>query len=125
MSDSIKELLQAGIIRHSDSPFNSPIVVVPKKNGSIRLCVDYRKLNENTVRSSSYFPDIGEIFDKLGGNEFFSTLDMQKGYYQVKMSDKSIETTAFSCHEGNFEFNRMPFGLCGAPCTFQKIVQDK
>ena len=124
VSDSIKELLEAGIIRHSDSPFNSPIVVVPKKNGSIRLCVDYRKLNENTVRSSFYFPDIGEIFDKLGGNKFFSTLDMQKGYYQVKMSDKSIEKTAFSCHEGHFEFNRMPFGLCGAPCTFQKIVQD-
>ena len=74
MSDSIKELLQAGIIQHSDSPFN-----------------------ENTVISSFYFPDIGEIFDKLGGNKFFSTLDVQKDYYQVKMSDKSIEKTAFSC----------------------------
>ena len=123
ISQSIQELLDSNIIRHSKSPYNSPLVIVPKKDNSIRLCVDYRKLNEKTVKESFYFPDSGEIFDKLGGNSFFSTLDMQKGYYQVQMSKSSIEKTAFSCPQGHFEFLRMPFGLCGAPCTFQKIVK--
>ena len=122
--DCIEDLLKKNIIQPSQSPFNSPIVVVPKKDNSIRLCVDYRKLNQLTVKQSFYFPDTGELFDKLGGCNFFSTLDMQKGYYQVKMDSSSIAKTAFSCSEGHFEFLRMPFGLCNAPCTFQGVVQS-
>jgi len=124
LQECIRDLLDKKIIQHSESPFNSPVVVVPKKDGSIRLCVDYRKVNECTVKKSFYFPDTSELFDRLGGNKYFSTLDMQKGYYQVKMEKDSIQKTAFSCSEGHFEFLRMPFGLCNAPCTFQSVVQS-
>ena len=121
---AINELLKGNIIRPSKSPYRSPIVVVPKKDGEVRLCVDYRQLNDNTVRPSFYLPDSNEIFDKLGGNKYYSTLDMQKGYYQIKMSHESIHKTAFTCSQGHYEFLRMPFGLCGAPSTFQRAVQS-
>ena len=121
---ALDDLLKEGIIQESKSPFRSPIVVVPKKDGTIRLCIDYRQLNDNTIRPSFYLPDCNEIFDKLGGNSYFSTLDMQKGYYQIKMSNESILKTAFTCSQGHYEFLRMPFGLCGAPATFQKAVQN-
>jgi len=123
LQECIRDLLEKGIIQHSSSPFNSPIVIVPKKDNTIRLCVDYRKLNEATIKQSFYFPDTIELFDRLGGNTFFTTLDMQKGYYQLKMDKESIAKTAFSCSEGHFEFLRMPFGLCNAPCTFQNAIQ--
>jgi len=123
VDEAINDLLKSNVIRKSKSPFNSPLVVVPKKDNSVRLCVDYRRLNEMTVKESFYFPDSSELFDRLGGNSIFSTLDMQKGYYQVRMAQNAIEKTAFSCPQGHFEFLRMPFGLCGAPCTFQKTIQ--
>ena len=121
---ALDDLLKEGIIQESKYPFHSPIVVVPKKDRTIRLGIDYRQLNDNTIRPSFYLPDCNEIFDKLGGNSYFSTLDMQKGYYQIKMSNESILKTAFTCSQGHYEFLRMPFGLCGAPATFQKAVQN-
>ena len=88
------------------------------------MCIDYRKLNSQTEKQSFYFPDSNELFDKLGKQNYFTTLNMQKGYYQIEMDHDSISKTAFSCKEGHFEFLRMPFGLCNAPCTFQTAIQN-
>lgn len=94
-SGKVEELVQDmkanGIVRDSLSPYNSPIVVVPKKDGQIRLCVDYRNLNANTKKPSFYIPDVQEILERVAGNTMFSTLDLVKGYHQIKMSVDSIE----------------------------------
>jgi len=120
----IKDLLVKGVIHKSNSSFNSPIVLVPKKDGDIRLCIDYRHLNDNTEKPSFYFPDPQEIFDKLGGNTYFTTLDLVKGYYQLKMNLNSTKYTAFTTPSGHYEFARMPFGLCGAPFSFQAALHN-
>lgn len=118
----VNDMLENGIIEPSNSAWNSPIVIVPKEGNEIRLCVDYRKLNSLTNRPIYPFPSSQEIFDKLGGNKYFSTLDMTKGYYQLEMSELDKEKTAFSTSSGHYHFCRMPFGLSGAPSTFQRAL---
>nr|XP_054773330.1 uncharacterized protein LOC129281415 [Lytechinus pictus] len=99
------------VIRESSSPWASPIVLVKKRDGSIRLCVDYRKLNAKTRRDAFPLPRIDESLDALGGAKYFSTLDLASGYWQLKMEDQDGEKTAFTTPKGIFEFDRMPFGL--------------
>lgn len=118
----IDELLENNIIRESDSPWNAPIVVVPKGDGSIRMCIDYRSLNKITDRPVFAFPDPVYLFDQLAGCKYFSTIDLSQGYYQVKMSEQDIAKTAFTTKSGHYEFLRMPFGLVGAATTFQKVM---
>jgi len=122
VEEMVEEMLKNGIIENSTSPWNAPIVIVPKKDNEIRLCVDYRKLNSLTNRPIFHIPSAQEIFDHLGGNLFFSTLDLNKGYYQVEISELDREKTAFSTPRGHFQFRKMPFGLCGAPATFQRVL---
>lgn len=119
----IQELLQQGIVRVSSSPYSSPIVVVQKKCGDIRLCVDYRQLNAKTRKDAYPLPRIEESLDALTGAKWFSTLDLASGYNQVPMSERDKEKTAFCTPFGLFEFNRMPFGLCNAPGTFQRLME--
>lgn len=119
----LRELLDARIIRESESPFASPLVLVRKKNGKIRLCVDYRKLNARTIKDAYALPNIEETFSALSGAKWFSVMDLKSGYYQVEMVEEDKHKTAFICPLGFYEFNRMPQGITNAPSTFQRLME--
>ena len=119
----IKEMLDRQVITPSSSPWASGIVLVKKKDGSWRFCVDYRRLNEVTVKDSFGLPRIDDSLDTLGGAKWFSTLDLQSGYWQVEMEEGSKEKTAFICSSGLYQFERMPFGLCNSPATFERLME--
>ena len=121
--EHIQKLLSQGIIRESHSPYSSPIVLVRKKNGSLRMCVDYRKLNAKTVKDAYPLPRIEESFDALQGASWFSTLDLASGFNQIGVTEEDKAKTAFITPFGLFEYNRMPFGLCNAPACFARLMQ--
>jgi len=120
--EMIRELLANDIIRESSSPYASPILLVKKKNGEYRMCVDFRKLNAVTIKDKYPMPLIEEQIDKLGGSRYFTGLDLASGYYQVPVAADSVEKTAFVTPEGHYEFLRMPFGLTNAPAVFQRLM---
>ena len=123
----VRELLQKfldqGIIQKSNSPYASPIVLVQKKDGSLRICVDYRRLNAKTVRDLFPLPRIEESLEALHAAKYFSALDLAHGYHQVVMDSESQSKTAFRVPFGLFEYTRMPFGLVNAPGTFQRVME--
>ena len=122
VDEMIHDLVSKGIIRPSESPWNAPLVVVPKKNGDIRLTVDYRKLNAITKRPIFPIPDTRQLLDTLHGSAYFSTLDLSSGFYNVPMHEADIQKTAFSTRKNHWEFVRMPMGLSTSPGTFQKLM---
>ena len=115
-------MLDKGVIRPSTLSCGSPIVLVPKKDGSIRFCVDYRKLNAITVKDSYALPRIDDALASLSGNKYFSSLDLAAGYFQIPMSEKDKDKTSFITDDGLFRFNVMAFGLTNAPATFQRLM---
>lgn len=118
----VDEMLRNNIIRPSKSPWSSPVVLVKKKDDSLRFCVDYRKLNSITVRNNYPLPLIEDVLNSFEGSKYFSSLDLLSGYWQVGVKEEHKELTAFCTHNGLYEFNVLPFGLCNAPATFQALA---
>ena len=120
--DCVTEMLTGGQIEASDSPWSSPVVLVTKKDGGTRFCVDYRQLNDATIKDAYPLPRIDDTLDMLAGKQWFSTLDLASGYWQVSLSRAARAKTAFATHSGLFQFRVMPFGLCNAPATFERLM---
>jgi len=118
IEEHVKQLLVVGLITHNHSPFASPVLLVKKKDDSWRFCVDYRKLNDITIKKRFPMPIIEEILDELVGAQYFTKLDMKSGYHQVRMLPKNEYKTTFKTHHGHYQFKVMPFGLTNAPSTF-------
>lgn len=118
----IDKLLKDGVIRTSESPYASPIVLVRKKTGDIRLCVDYRELNKVTIKENFPTPLIDDHLDQLKNKKYFSSLDLKDGFHHVKVAENSVKYTSFVTPLGQYEYLRMPFGLTNAPRIFQRFL---
>ena len=123
LQEKIDAFLDKQLIEPCHSPYSAPAMFVPKKNGKLRLVIDYRQLNNQTIKSCWPIPSIEEIFDTLEGSAFFSTIDMSWGFYQIPMDEKSQDYTAFSTPFGSFKWLRMPMGLSNSPPTFQSLME--
>ena len=124
VDQEIKDMLDKGVIEESESPWSSPVVLVKKKDNSLRFCIDYRKLNEVTLKDSHPIPRIDTTLDSLSGSKFYSTIDLKSGYWQVPVAPNDRPKTAFSIPGGgHWQFITMPFGLCNAPATFERLME--
>ncbi len=124
VATQLRDMQKTGVVRPSASAWSSPVVMVKKKDGTQRFCVDYRALNAVTKADTFPLPRIDYLLDQLGNSRFFTTLDLASGYWQIRLSQSSREKTAFAVPHGLFEFQVMPFGLTNAPAVFQRLMQQ-
>ena len=122
LKDQLQELLSLGFIRPSVSPWGAPVLFVKKKDGSMRLCIDYRELNKVTIKNRYPLPRIDDLFDQLQGASVFSKIDLRSGYHQLKIKSEDVAKTAFRTRYGHYEFLVMPFGLTNAPAAFMDLM---
>ncbi|GJR27877.1 reverse transcriptase domain-containing protein [Tanacetum coccineum] len=122
LSRQLQELQDKGFIRPSHSPWGAPVLFVKKKDGSLRMCIDYRELNKLTVKNRYPLPRIDDLFDQLQGSCYFSKIDLRSGYHQLRVHEDDIPKTAFRTRYGHFEFTVMPFGLTNAPAVFMDLM---
>ena len=121
----VQQMLSSNVISPSNSPWASPVVMVRKKDGSLRFCVDFCQLNAATVKNAHPLPRIDDLLDALHGAKWFSILDLKSGYWQVPITEQDKAKTAFRTSSGQlFEFNQVPFGLCNAPATFSRLMDS-
>ncbi|KAK6171893.1 hypothetical protein SNE40_018316 [Patella caerulea] len=124
MDKMVDEMLTSGVIEPSCGPWASPVVLVKKSDGTLRFCVDYRKLNSLTIKDAYPLPRIDETLDALSGVKWFSTMDLASGYWQVEVEPKDRHKTSFATFKGLYQFKVMPFGLCNAPGTFERLMES-
>ena len=122
IKSQVKDLLDRGLIKPSSLPYGAPVLLVKKKNGTYRMCVDYRALNKITIKNRFPIPRVDDLLDKLRGSTVFSKIDLKSGYHQVRMVEEDVYKTAFRTQTGHFEFLVMPFGLTNALATFSRMM---
>ncbi|GJT73580.1 putative reverse transcriptase domain-containing protein [Tanacetum coccineum] len=122
LSNQLQELADRGFIRPSTSPWGAPVLFVKKKDGSFRMCIDYRELNKLTVKNRYPLPRIDDLFDQLQGSSVYSKIDLRSGYHQLRVRDEDIPKTAFRTRYGHYEFQVMPFSLTNAPAVFMDLM---
>ena len=120
----VEAMMDSDVIEHSCSPSTAPVVLIKKRDGTERFCVDYRKLNEITRKDVYPLPRCEEILESLSGTVYFSHIDLVRGYWQIKVAKEDRDKTAFASPDGLFQFKRLPFGLTNAPATFQRVMNN-
>ena len=120
----LEMMLKEGVIEPCVSEWASPMVIIKKKDDTIRLCVDYRRLNAETMMDAYPMPRVDDILDQVGQAKYITTLDLAKGYWQVPVAEEDRHKMAFITTKGLYQFKMMPFGLCGVPATFQRMMDE-
>ena len=115
-------ILEKGFIEPSSSPWGAPVLFIAKKDGTLRMCIDYRALNKVTLKDMYPLPRIDDLFDQLKGAVYFSSIDLQQGYHQVRITEEDVEKTAFRTPLGHFQYRVLSFGLTNAPATFMRLM---
>ncbi|GJZ36980.1 putative reverse transcriptase domain-containing protein [Tanacetum coccineum] len=122
LAEKLQELTDKGFVRLSSSPWGAPVLFVKKKDGSFRMCIDYRELNKLIVKNRYPLPRIDDLFDQLQGSSIYSKIDLRSGYHQLRVREEDIPKTAFKTRYGHYEFQVMPFGLTNAPAVFMDLM---
>nr|GFC54790.1 putative reverse transcriptase domain-containing protein [Tanacetum cinerariifolium] len=123
LSNQLQELADRGFIRPRTSPWEAPVLFIKKKDGSFRMCIDYRELNKLTVKNRYPLPRIDDLFDQLQGSSVYSKINLRLGYHQLRVRNEDIPKTAFRTRYGHYEFQVMPFGFTNAPSVFMDLTR--